>query len=721
MITGIIHPSFYFIIHSTSQTKPVLVKDFEGKDERVSDSEDSDCLSTQFPILSVLSKKSSSSPLNIQSKTKKWNKTHSCLFCKKMVIKMARHLELKHSNETCVSQILALPKGSKIRRRSWLKMINNGDYNHNYDVLEKGVGTVIPKYRGKNSSVDGLRPCSNCNGMYRKSKLSVHVKSCNPLMKNKSCRAGALLLPVPKQVSKSLWSNVVLKMNEDEIGRKARNDSLIIAFGERMYNKQDISEHTPGHVSGKMRELSRLLLDLEHNSNGDIKTLRQALNVKHFDQILNSVRHIAEYSDVSHSFKKPSVAIRLGYSVKKCATIMKSQAIQQGDKVQIENADNFLSLLTGNWSDHISTSAHTSLEKDKFNKPQVLPTCQDVHKLYSYVKNIEADDYTTLAKAAICEISLFNRKRGGEVQRMTIEDFEKGKRSQGSVDDEIIQSLSPVERKLADALTRIEIRGKFCRRVAILLNDSMMTKLEKLLILRESLSIKGRYVFTTLNGERPYRGCDILRDMVVQAGVNNPDNFTWTALRKQVATISQTLAISESEQDQLAQFLGHDIRVHREYYRLPHDIIQKTKVGQILSRANAGEDASIDPFSWKDDDTSSDQSDIDDHTEAKRTTLLMEDTNKKGTDFKGITNISSVQTGATNKKSKTGATNKRRSYLIWTEKERNAVLKHFRVFITMKKLPRKGDIETVLKTEECLRERSWKNVKDFCYNEIKKR
>ena len=191
-----------------------------------------------------------------------------------------------------------------------------------------------------------------------------------------------------------------------------------------------------------MRELARLVLDLEHNSEGEIRTLEQDLHVKNFDKMITSVRQIAQYSGESHSFKKGSLALKLGYSVKKCAIIMKSQAIQQCDKVQIENADNFLSLFNGNLCDHISSSANMSLEKEKFNKPQLLPTCREVQKLYSYLKNLEADDYPTLAKAVICQISLFNRKRGGEVQRMTIEDFEKGKRGQGSVDDEILKSLS---------------------------------------------------------------------------------------------------------------------------------------------------------------------------------------------------------------------------------------------------------------------------------------
>ncbi|GFN82291.1 hypothetical protein PoB_000879700 [Plakobranchus ocellatus] len=126
-------------------------------------------------------------------------------------------------------------------------------------------------------------------------------------------------------------------------------------------------------------------------------------------------------------FSKGSPARKLGYLMK----ILKSQAIQGSDKSGIDYADNFLSLY-----DPISAmaaKAGQSLERERFNKPRSLPCCKDVQKLYSFVKSINAVDYPSLAKVALCEILLFNRKRGGEIQRMTmktIQTLEKGMRNQ---------------------------------------------------------------------------------------------------------------------------------------------------------------------------------------------------------------------------------------------------------------------------------------------------
>lgn len=57
-----------------------------------------------------------------------------------------------------------------------------------------------------------------------------------------------------------------------------------------------------------------------------------------------------------------------------------------------------------------------------------------------------------------------------------------------------------------------------------------------------------------------------------------PGNLTSTKLRKHVATVSQLLNLQTHELDQLATFMGHDIEVHREFYRLPEETLQMAKV-----------------------------------------------------------------------------------------------------------------------------------------------
>lgn len=77
----------------------------------------------------------------------------------------------------------------------------------------------------------------------------------------------------------------------------------------------------------------------------------------------------------------------------------------------------------------------------------------------------------------------------------------------------------------------------------------------------------------------------------------------------QTATLSQVLNLTNTELHQLADFLGHDIRVHRQFYRLPEGTLQLAKISKVLMALEQGclaefkgkslDDISIDPEGTK--------------------------------------------------------------------------------------------------------------------------
>ena len=56
----------------------------------------------------------------------------------------------------------------------------------------------------------------------------------------------------------------------------------------------------------------------------------------------------------------------------------------------------------------------------------------------------------------------------------------------------------------------------------------------------------------------------------------------------------------------------------------------------------------------------------------------------------------------------------------WSQQERDVVMSKLARFMLSKTLPGKADIVPWLSQEECLKHRSWKNVKDFIRNMSKK-
>jgi hypothetical protein len=72
-----------------------------------------------------------------------WDKAHYCLYCTKSNLKMARHLQRKHSNETDVARAFSFPPGSKQRKTLLESLRNKGDWQHNSKVLEEGNGEIV--------------------------------------------------------------------------------------------------------------------------------------------------------------------------------------------------------------------------------------------------------------------------------------------------------------------------------------------------------------------------------------------------------------------------------------------------------------------------------------------------------------------------------------------------------------------------------------------------
>lgn len=351
-----------------------------------------------------------------------------------------------------------------------------------------------------------------------------------------------------------------------------------------------MEEHTAGDVSSRMRELARTVL-LMRTSYG-VNNLNDILSPRNCEKLVEAVKQIGQLDEATHTFRKPNLAKNIGAALQKCAEIKKVTDGLTDEKAR-KDADQFIDWFVASWGDFVSAVAKQSMQKVKFDKDNVLPTCQDIAALTKHVQEEglaaqECDDYQTLAKSTMCEIVLFNRKRAGEIQRLKKAEYENRKKGQ-ELHPDVAGSLSKFELHLVKSLLRIEVRGKLNRRTAILLTQNVTEKIDHLLQLQSKQGGKAAaspYVFATPEGDRPFRTCDVIRSYSQEAGVKNSTLFRSTNLRKQVATMTQCLAISEGDQDLLAEFMGHDIRIHRKYYRLPMDILQKAKVAKVLLAAN---------------------------------------------------------------------------------------------------------------------------------------
>ena len=346
----------------------------------------------------------------------------------------------------------------------------------------------------------------------------------------------------------------------------------------------------------------------------------------------------------------------------------------------------------------------------------------------------DIESWKKLNEISMAQIILFNRRRGGETERIELKHFMDGieKANMSEMQEEIESSLSMFEKKLASCLSRIEIRGKRGRKVPVLLTKKHRERLECLIAHRDSVGIRkdNKYLFPrSQTTQSCLRSSDILRKYAVECGAKQPNLITSTALRKHVATISQILNLKNNELDSLASFLGHDIRVHRDFYRLPENTVQVAKIGKILMGLECGQISqfkgkSIDEIEMNAEDAielpPEDQtSDIEDQTSDE------EDTDPRPTETCAHKNEIHINDEDIRRASTSNSQPMRKKVLHkrkptgktpWSLDEKAAIMRTLSKFLTLTKLPGKAEIEEVKRNEPVLQKRPWQQIKFFIKN-----
>ncbi|KAI9532240.1 hypothetical protein NQZ68_033865 [Dissostichus eleginoides] len=229
-------------------------------------------------------------------------------------------------------------------------------------------------------------------------------------------------------------------------------------------------------------------------------------------------------------------------------------------------------------------------------------------EFWKLLNNMVQDDVYIAAKSDVCIMEygehLYHRL-GYDVGK---HEYIRQKLTElGRLLEDVTIALSELEKKLCKYFRRIEIRGKRGRRFPVLLTPAMQQALDLLVGTRQECGVpkENIYLFARPSAFTCYRGSDCLRYFAKAFGAKNPESLTSTKLRKQTGTLSQVLNLTNTELDLLADFLGHDIRVHRQFYRLPEGTLQLAKISKLLMALEQGrlaelqgktlDDISIDP------------------------------------------------------------------------------------------------------------------------------
>ncbi|XP_048032130.1 uncharacterized protein LOC125267237 isoform X1 [Megalobrama amblycephala] len=668
--------------------------------------------------------------------SRRYNKKHHCLFCSQVVQKMSRHLSRKHSDVVEVAKALSLPKNSKERRLQLDYIRNKGNFEHNVEVLESRKGQLIPwKQPKKKTEGQEFTHCVYCYGLFRKKVMWRHFKVCNFKPQGKNSKRGksrvqalcAFAEPAPAGFSDAYWK-FLSEMNQDEVAVAVKEDRCILEYGLRLFSKNEHVTSQHQYIRQKLRELARLVLEAKKVTH--VKSIKELIKPEKYSQVVRATRCLAGFSDTTGKYKRPSLARKVGHGLHALAMFIKSEGLMRKDQQTAKDAEEFALLYQESWKFDIASQALTQLNQTKWNSPQVLPFTQDVQKLHCYLSDKQQElldalqkepsplNWKDLAKVTLANVILFNRRRSGEVSRMPLSVYLSKDTSE--THEDVNLALTALEQKLCKHFVRVAIVGKRGRKVPVLLTPVMRESLDALTEKREECGVlkENGFLFALPHSVHYLRGSDCIRQFVNECDdIKHPEALTSTKLRKHIATLSTVLNLKTTELDQLADFLGHNIAVHRKHYRLPEGTLQLAKISKVLLALEKGR---LGEYKGKNLDEI--QLDV---TEA--VDVDMDECSQEEDEFipEAVDSVKSIEeptsTVYLQPKAKTAKKRGKQTAArrCWSADECAAVEKHLKKFITRNQVPGKMDCEHCIEAEpEVLGTRDWKAVKYFIKNRI---
>jgi hypothetical protein len=405
---------------------------------------------------------------------------------------------------------------------------------------------------------------------------------------------------------------VIALMTSDQIALVAKNDCIILTFGGLVAQNCTAVQYT--YVSQRMRQLARLLIELRDHTQLPDADLSSFLKPESFDIVVAAVLKVCKYVQCSKTepakLKVPSLALKLGHAVRRCCILLVNKALREKNTAVESDAESFIRIFDSEWRFRVSTVALKTLTNEKRNKQDLIPLTEDLVKIKAYLESAITElsdrlcaepntkNYVNLVDCVVSRIILFNKRRGGEVARMTREHYEELRNPtavRASGLDDISKTLSRTEQELCSRLKLIEIAGKRNQTVPVLLTQDVVKGIDSILANRAAVGIdpSNLFVFARCSGLNSVNPFEALRKVAECSGAKQPELVRSTKLRKYVATVSQVLDMQPSELSLLCRHMGHSVHVHEQFYRLPSHILELAKVSKLLIAVEGGDLAQL--------------------------------------------------------------------------------------------------------------------------------
>ncbi|XP_046629076.1 uncharacterized protein LOC124309456 [Neodiprion virginianus] len=419
-------------------------------------------------------------------------KQNFCFYCHTKHLKIARHLENKHRDEPDVKKFVDLPKNSTERRKIIAVIRKRGNFLFNTQT-QYNDGELIVSRRPNTKFVRSARDfqaCANCKAFFSRNALRIHFAKCTGRSSKKNrvvtVMSKKVMARVHHRATDTVKNLIFPALREDDVVRAIRYDELVIVHANKMGEKyQEARDYET--VRQRMRLLGRFLITIR-KLNKDVTDITSVFDPKFCDDAVAAIIIEAKLHPSSQGSATPAVASALGTLLKLLGSILINECIKKHDHDKKKHAKDFVKLLTQELALSVNRRVTESQTLQIRRTKVELPSMADVKKLCMYLdqqrnaafqelrNNFSEEAWIKLAETTLTSVQIFNRRRAGEIERATIEDFRNHQSLDVNTDKDIFNSLSKGSQVLAQKYVRFAIRGKLNRTVPVLLSTQLLLR-----------------------------------------------------------------------------------------------------------------------------------------------------------------------------------------------------------------------------------------------------
>jgi len=191
--------------------------------------------------------------------------------------------------------------------------------------------------------IEDYQSCEWCHGLYRPRQLWRHKRHCKlkPQVVH-GCVRTVSTGCVMRSTAPSEVKAVIAGMQSGQERTVIPNDTLMHTLPAKLLSRVAHSKHHTNYIRTRLRTLAKLLIQLRKTDSRLISAdLKTVLAQRFFRSVVRAVQSIAGYDGETHTYESPSLAVRVGHDLRRCAQLLRSAAIEEEDTITAENAQHF--------------------------------------------------------------------------------------------------------------------------------------------------------------------------------------------------------------------------------------------------------------------------------------------------------------------------------------------------------------------------------------------